>query len=137
MMKKMAIELICFLLVVLFLYTGCTKLMEYRSFTEQIRQSPLLAGSAVYVAWFVPVLEILTASALMVSRLRLAGLFASLILMAAFTIYIVVILGFSKELPCSCGGVLQTLNWREHLVFNLCFLSLAFTGVILKRRVTR
>lgn len=121
-------------MMVLFLYAGSSKLLEYRSFTDQLHLSPLLNGMAPYIAWLVPVIEIATAVLLIIQRFRLVGLWVSLLLMAAFTGYVLIILGFSKELPCSCGGILQTMDWQEHLVFNVVFLGLAAAGALLKRR---
>lgn len=52
--------------------------------------------------------------------------------MVIFTAYIVVILQFSEEIPCACGGVLQSLGWKEHLIFNIVFSLIALTGVLLE-----
>ncbi len=65
-------------------------------------------------------------------RLCLAGLYAAFSLMTMFTAYIVAILRFSDYVPCSCGGVLQNMTWNQHLVFNIAFVLLALTGIILK-----
>jgi hypothetical protein len=35
---------------------------------------------------------------------------------------------FTPKLPCSCGGVLKNLSWKEHLMFNFCFTAIAFIG---------
>jgi hypothetical protein len=51
--------------------------------------------------------------------------------MFIFTAYIIVILEFSQNLPCPCGGLIQSMNWYQHLAFNLFFLLLAFMGIII------
>jgi hypothetical protein len=48
-----------------------------------------------------------------------------------FTFYIVIILNFSSFIPCSCGGILEKLGWREHLIFNIFFLFLALAAAVL------
>jgi hypothetical protein len=48
-----------------------------------------------------------------------------------FTGYIIAITRFSDNVPCSCGGVLQTMSWNQHMVFNIVFILLALTGVFL------
>jgi hypothetical protein len=53
--------------------------------------------------------------------------------MIAFTLYIGAIMTFNKELPCSCGGIISLLSWKEHLVFNSVFILLAFAGVMLEK----
>lgn len=47
-----------------------------------------------------------------------------------FTAYIFIILSFTIYIPCSCGGVLETMGWTEHLVFNLFFVAMASIGVL-------
>jgi len=50
---------------------------------------------------------------------------------------VLAILSFSKELPCSCGGVLQEMSWQQHLVFNIVFTLLALLAAILERKRRR
>ncbi|MEB2778721.1 hypothetical protein SYJ56_25660, partial [Algoriphagus sp. D3-2-R+10] len=55
----------------------------------------------------------------------------SVVLMILFTGYVTLVwLGFTERVPCSCGGVLSSLGWGEHLVFNLVFLGIAVWGVV-------
>ena len=51
--------------------------------------------------------------------------------MVMFTAYIIAITRFSEYVPCSCGGVLQNMSWNQHLFFNIGFVLIALTGVIL------
>jgi len=127
-------ELIALLFVILFLYTGISKLMDYNVFREQIALSPLLAPIANWVAILLPVTEIIISVVLFIPRSRLIGLYASLVLMVLFTGYVVYILNYNEHLPCTCGGVLEALSWKQHLIFNGLLIALAFTGVLLGRR---
>lgn len=129
--KKIALEIICFLFILLFTYAAVTKLIDYQKFTVQIGQSPLLTDFAPILAWAVPGVELLIAGMLAVTRLRLMGLYAAFSLMVMFTAYIVAILQFSENIPCSCGGVLESMGWTEHLIFNIGFVLLGLGGIIL------
>jgi len=131
MKKTVIIDIICFLFIVLFVYAAVFKLIDVQKFRVQIGQSPFLTNIAPFVAWFIPITEILVALLLAIPRFRLTGLYASFSLMVMFTAYIIVILNFSKHIPCSCGGVLETLGWTEHLIFNVGFILLAVVGVFL------
>lgn len=131
MKRKIILEVICFLFVLLFLYAAFTKLLDYQKFTVQVGQSPLLTGFGGTIPWLVISIEILVAGLLMFPRTRLVALFASFSLMTMFTAYIVAILNFSPYVPCSCGGVLEKLGWTEHLIFNGVFVVLAVAGVFL------
>lgn len=129
--RLLATELIAALFIILLVYAALTKLLDYEKFAVQIGQSPLLTRYAGFVAWFIPAVEILVAALLAWPRFRLAGLYAALTLMVMFTAYIIAILNFSEHIPCSCGGVLEKLGWKEHLAFNVAFVLLALTGIVL------
>lgn len=134
MKRNMIIEIICVLFIILFVYAALTKLLDYEKFRVQIGQSPLLTAFAGWIAWMVPVAEILIAIMLVFIRLRLVGLYAAFSLMVMFTTYIICILTLSLYIPCSCGGVLEKLGWKEHLVFNIAFIILAAAAVLLSYR---
>jgi uncharacterized membrane protein YphA (DoxX/SURF4 family) len=134
MKRTTIIETIIFVYMILFLYTGISKLMEYDVFKEQLSKSPILTPVAPLVAIGLPWIEFLVVPMLLIPRWRLKGLYASLALMTAFTIYIIALLSFSDELPCSCGGVLAELSWPQHIVFNAAFIGLAWWGIVLQRR---
>lgn len=119
----------CFIL--LLVYAALTKLLDYQKFVVQIGQSPLLTNYASFIAWSIPAVEILIAVLLAWPRFRLVGLYSAFILMVMFTAYIAAILSFSEDIPCSCGGVLEKLGWKEHLVFNVVFILLALAGIVL------
>lgn len=130
--KKIALEIICFLFILLFTYAAVTKLMDYQKFTVQIGQSPMLTPFANWLAWVVPTSELIIAVMLSVNRFRLIGLYVAFTLMVMFTAYIVAILQFSETIPCSCGGVLESLGWTEHLIFNIGFVVMAMGGILLR-----
>src|ERR1700722_20140452 len=107
-MKQKAItaEIIAFLFIVLFLYTAVSKLMEYTIFKEQLAASPVLAPLAAWIAIILPAAEVATSILLFIPRWRSKGLYISFLLMLAFTGYVLAILCFDKDLPCSCGGII-------------------------------
>ena len=127
-------EIITILFVILFLYTGISKLMDYLVFKEQIATSPLLTPLAPIIAAILPWAEFAVVLVLVIPRWRLKGLYASLALMILFTAYIIAVLSFNKHIPCSCGGVIALLSWNQHIVFNSVFIALGLTGVILENR---
>lgn len=132
-LNNVIIITISYLYVFLFTYAAISKLLDYNDFSIKIGQSPLLSAFASYIAIGVPVIEIIIAAALCFPSWRNTGLFASLYLMMAFTVYIFIILNFSSYVPCSCGGILESLGWTEHLIFNIVFVMLAIIALILSR----
>ncbi|AUP81043.1 MauE/DoxX family redox-associated membrane protein [Flavivirga eckloniae] len=129
--KGVLLEVICYLYVFLFVYAATSKLLVFDEFKIQIGQSHMLTLFTDVVAWGIPFLEILIALLLIIPRFRLLGMYASFCLMVMFTTYIAVILNFSDDIPCSCGGVIEKLGWTEHLIFNAVFVILAFIGIII------
>lgn len=131
MKKAIVIEIICFLFILLFIYAALMKLLDVEKFTVQLGQSPLLMAFAGWIAWVVPITELIVATMLIFSRFRLIGLYASFTLMTMFTVYIIVILTYAQHVPCSCGGILEDMGWTEHLIFNTGFVLLAIIGIVL------
>lgn len=135
-LKNLILELICLLYIFLFVYAAVSKLMDFENFRIQLGQSPLLSAFAYWVSILVPITELLICVLLIIPRFRLIGLFASYALMVTFTAYIFIVLHYTSFIPCSCGGVLEKLNWTEHLIFNGIFVVLALSGIIPYRLVT-
>ena len=133
--KSIALEIICFLFILLFTYAAVIKLIDVQKFTVQIGQSPLLTDFAGVVAWAVPITELLIAGMLAMTRFRLVGLYAGFSLMVMFTAYIVAILTIDENIPCSCGGVLESMGWTEHLIFNIGFVILGLSGILLHTKI--
>ncbi|MGH2564242.1 MAG: MauE/DoxX family redox-associated membrane protein [Ginsengibacter sp.] len=131
--RNVIIEIICGLLALLFAYAALSKLLDYKAFHAQIIHSPVtrLLSSTI---WILPFAEIIIALLLTFSGTRKYGLYTSLVLLSVFTSYIIYMLVFAKHLPCSCGGVLKQLSWRQHIWFNAFFLLVAATGIVLERK---
>ncbi|AYN03594.1 MauE/DoxX family redox-associated membrane protein [Flavobacterium sp. 140616W15] len=131
--RNIIIEIICLLYVLLFVYAAVSKLLDFENFQVQLGQSPLLSSYAVWVSYLVPVIELLIVILLIIPKFRITGLYASLSLMTMFSVYIIIILNFSSFVPCSCGGILEKMTWKIHLVFNLFFVVLAFLALLFQK----
>jgi len=134
-MKKIVLDIISFLFIVLFAYAAFSKLFEYELFRAQIGKSPMITQYAPFLAWAVPGVEILICILLLFPRTRLIGFYSSFTLMYLFTGYIFMMLTFSPYVPCSCGGVLSGMGWKEHLYFNAAFTLLAVAGIYFNNKV--
>jgi hypothetical protein len=129
--RKIIIEVIVYLFVLLFVYAAGTKLVHFNAFFEQLTQSPILAGRAGQLAWLIPAAEMIISVLVLLPATRLLGLYGCFSMMVIFTAYIASVLTFSDHLPCTCGGVIEALSWRGHLIFNLGFVVLALVGIYL------
>ena len=129
--KKIVIETICLLYILLFVYAALSKLLDFENFSIQIGQSPLLSAYAGIVAPLVIAVELVIVALLSTRTTKRVGLYSALFLMGAFTVYIYIILHYSEFIPCSCGGILEKLGWTEHLIFNIGFILLGLTALLI------
>ena len=133
-LKSFFIQFIAALFIFLFGYTGLKKLQHPGIFQSSLNKSPLISNYAVLISWSVPVLELIVVCLLFFPKTRRLGLYSSLALMSVFTLYIAYMIAFAKDLPCSCGGVLEEMNWNQHLIFNIVAWGLAIVGILLSRK---
>lgn len=129
--QKMAEALIIFLLIVLFMYTGMSKLLNREAFMRQLGKNSLLQASAGVISIGLPITEIFGALLLAIQKTRAYGLILCSALMILFTLYTAGMLMSHSQLPCTCGGVIASMSWKQHLIFNIIFTALAGYGVYL------
>lgn len=128
-------QLISLVFIILWIYAAVNKLIDYEKFQVQLGQSPLLTDFSEVVSWLIPALEISIALLLVFDATRKTGLWLSFSMMVMFTAYIIAITRFSDFVPCSCGGILEKLDWETHLVFNIIMMIISFAGVIVQNRL--
>jgi len=143
MKKKLVSDIISSLYILLFLYTGLYKLSDQEGFRVAVHDSPLLKNYDRLIAITIPILELLIGLALLIPLFRYApglriwGLRTGAALMAVFALYVGLMLRFSSALPCSCGGIIQKMNWHQHFYFNTLFTCLGLLAIWLDRKNSR
>lgn len=136
--KRTSLQLICLLLVSLWVYTAVSKLQEPEVFQAQLHLQPFPERVADLLVWLLPLVELVAAVLLFSKRNWAAGLGLSFVLMLLFTGYVALVLaGAWGYVPCACGGVISSLDWKQHLLFNLFFTALAGTGILLMKQKRR
>lgn len=125
-------QIICSLLIILFVYTGLNKLMDHETFISQLRKSPFMQWGPDFVSYAIPIGELLLALGLIVKKTRMLALFGSFFLMAMFTGYIWIMLTYANDLPCSCGGIIGMMSWNAHLIFNGIFTVLTAIAIFIE-----
>lgn len=124
-------ELIAFIpavmLVLLWGYAAFSKIAEYDKFVQQMQLAPvpLMKLLGPTLGWLMPAIELILLGMLLTDRFRTLGLWFSFALLMVFEIYITAMLLSGLELPCTCGGLISKLQWKEHLVFNAGFMLIA------------
>lgn len=132
-MKKLTFYLptgIACVFILLFCYASVSKLADFKMFQAELAQSPFFGDYSKLVSYSTIISEVLIVFLLCFHKSRLIGLFSSLVIMSAFTAYIYLILNYSDSIPCSCGGILEKMDWNEHFIFNLLCVMLAIIGIV-------
>jgi len=135
-MKKIdAINYLIAVLVLLLMYTGATKWADFEQFERSIHLQHFPLWLERLLIYSLPGSEMIAALLMVFDRTRIAGLWLSLSLLTAFTIYVAAaVLHILERTPCPCGGALATLTWPQHLLFNLSFLAANVTAILLAYR---
>jgi putative oxidoreductase len=140
-MKKISFtDFISILLVLLFVYTATSKILDYDRFVFQMKHTPapLMHFAAGTLGWIIPAIEIGLVLVLLLGIFRpdiqSMALFCSLLLLTAFEIYIALMLGSGLNLPCSCGGIVSAMSWKQHLFFNAFVIGLISLAINLKNK---
>ena len=125
-----------FALILLWVYTATDKLLHFQLFRYRLATFPGIGRFADLLSWSLPLLELSLAALLLTTGKKMLGFFASAALLLLFTWYLAVMLETQHHLPCTCGGVIEKLSWRQHLVFNLFFTAVAGMGIYCRRKIT-
>lgn len=134
MTRKMSLEAITALLLLLFVYASMSKILDITTFSDQMRNQPLPRWLSDSLIWTIPSIEVVISGLLLIRSLRIYGLLFSFLLLMIFTVYVAMVYFNSfGRIPCSCAGVFENMTWGTHLVFNLAFTLLALTGIYLER----
>jgi len=122
---------ICAALIALMLsYAAISKLADYQLSKQQMLNQVFPEPVALQLTWLIPAVEIFISLALINKLTTIYGLYAALILLVAFSIYIsLTMTSLFGRVPCSCGGILMHMSYSIHLLFNLIFIILAVVGI--------
>ncbi|PWV44644.1 MauE/DoxX family redox-associated membrane protein [Chitinophaga sp. S165] len=131
-MSNIVVEVIVCLLILLWIYTGLNKIIDYSKFKFEVGRSPFLQNFALFIALTLPAWELIMAVLLVFKRIRNIGLYASLFMMTLFTGYVYIMLKYSYDLPCSCGGIIEKLTWEQHLAVNFGVTILTIMAIFLQ-----
>lgn len=129
--RGMLINASAYLLALMFLYAGSAKLVIISQFREQMMESPLIPRVLIPIlAWLIPISEIGFALLLMFEKTKKIGFYLSFFVMFIFALYLIALVTVAENAPCACGGILGTLGYTEHIIFNILFTLIALYGCI-------
>ncbi|MEN5085909.1 MauE/DoxX family redox-associated membrane protein [Sphingobacterium faecium] len=105
----------------LYFYTGITKLQIITEFIRGNSKIPYLGKYAELIGWGIPYLEILLAVLLIIPvyKIKRTALWVSTPLMGIFALYLTLMVAFVEKKLCNCGGVIESMGWKTHIIFNV------------------
>jgi uncharacterized membrane protein YphA (DoxX/SURF4 family) len=113
------------LLILLWTYASLSKLLNYPESQAAMRNQIFPIWIADLLSFSIPILELTIAILLVIPHLHKMGMWISLTLLSAFTLYILGIEMFLfGSIPCSCGGIISGFSWTQHLLFNLTLITI-------------
>jgi putative oxidoreductase len=123
-MKPIALRLIAILIGALFIYAGVVKVIEPVEFARDIDNYKMLPWRlGVFLALYLPWLEIFCGLALITRVLYRGGIFIVTTLMSLFIVASIVAKARGLDVSCGCfGHASKYLNFSWHLVLDLALL---------------
>ena len=123
------VEFIAWLLAALFVYTAVSKVYDWNGTVSAVNGQVFPDWMTLPLLYGLPIVEVALAVILLLPQTRRVALGISFLLMSVFTGYVALVLtGVFGRIPCSCGGILSSLDWNEHLIVNLVLTAIAAAG---------
>ncbi len=124
MNKKILPQIVYYLLIVFLSYVMMNKLLNIVSFQINIFKTGVFSNQmAKYLSYVVVFSEFIVLLLLLFKRNL--GLWLLLIMIFCFTIYITLLFYNGRYEVCGCGGILNGLPYKYHLLINI---SLIFSS---------
>lgn len=127
------LKIIRIILIGLWTYTAAIKLGNMPYNMDSMHKQFFPAPIATFLAYFVPVLAIISL-VFLVFNLK-TGLLLSIAYLTAIILFIVVVLSeiIAKE-TCSCAGIFKEMNYKGHLIFSLIMWTLAVIALYIYQK---
>lgn len=123
------------ILILVWTYTGLEKLIRFDQSRKAFLNQPMPNWLEEYLAFGIPVIELLIATLLLFSVTRWWGYLGSALLLTVFITYVGLIwVGAFPRVPCNCAGIIESLGWAEHFVLNLGLIGISVAGLRLEVR---
>lgn len=96
-----------------------TKWLDLAGFRIALLKIPYLPLEWLnFVSIVLPGVELLTGVLLFIPVTRFSGRLLGFFLLTLFTLHLIILHWTTATVPCSCGGILESLTFPQHLVLN-------------------
>ncbi|WP_394365959.1 MauE/DoxX family redox-associated membrane protein [Pedobacter hiemivivus] len=131
--REITVFVICCTCMFLFLFSAFEKIVEHQRFYNGLSNVSIIGSKAEVISYFVPMSEVLISILLIIPKTHKVGLYGFTLLMGIFTAYIVGMWLWASRLPCLCNLIVENLSWGQHIWFNIVFIVLAITALVLSK----
>lgn len=130
-MKYQILNILKYFLPLLLIYAAVSKLMVFDIFLMQLGQSPLIPEGLIKVTGYgLIAAEFIIAAFFFFDKTTELGLVLATGIMFLFSLYLISLVSFFTNVPCSCGGILGKMSYPTHIIFNLCCTALGILCII-------
>lgn len=138
MKKQLVVDIACYMIILLFAYAALNKLFLFDVYLYDLGRSPFIGFATPVLSVLIPSVELTLSVMLIFQRTRALALPGSFILMLMFTLYVGAIIAFTTGgMPCTCGGLIKELSWRQHFVLNISYTVIALYAWFLNKKIQK
>lgn len=137
-LKHITVESLVCILIMIFAYTTARQLGRFNDFRLSLGAQPLNDSFRIFLLYAIPAAQVMVILLLVVPIFRQYGLLLSLVLLAVYTAYIILVLtNYYGRKPCSCAGAIKNLTWNSHLYFNLTLVIFNLLALYFHRQLRK
>lgn len=124
------------ILILLFINTSGSKILDRNVFILQMGKQPLPTWSKPILVWVLPFLELGVVTLLLLAKTRRIGFHVAAVLMLSYTVYTgLAYSGAFGFIPCACGKIFTGMDWRQHFMVNIVLTCVALAGIYFSSRL--
>ncbi len=128
-LKKIIIEVICFVLLLNFFYEGIYKIAYFQLFGYYIITAPLLEHVGIVLKYLIPLGEVLLAILLMIPKYRRKALYATIGVLLMFILWIMSAHYFTDRFFWPFHAPWKRSTWWQKLLTSMAFCWTAFIAI--------
>lgn len=130
-MRKIIVEIICFILLMNWFYEGIYKVAYWSNFSLYMKHAPLLKPVWQVLAYGIPVGEIVLALMFIFPKQRVRALYISIGVSMVFVFWIISVYLFTNRLFWPYHAMWKGPTWMQKMVISLGVCWGAFTVIVL------
>ena len=123
--KQITHCLLYYILIIFISYTFMNKTLIFDDFLINIAKAGLFSNWMVYIVAYTAVCFESVAILLLIFKKKM-GLYFTLIMLASFTLYILLLFMLDRYEVCGCGGILNGMSFNHHFTINILLIFITF-----------